>query len=87
MEEVPLRKDFKYYISRFIHELLEAMALLGILSLLRNQTNADFNWYNFAKQALILTSVTFALEEYDSDFKQQIKSGMTFTVGSSLMAS
>lgn len=75
------KKHYSYYIKRYLFEVLEAFVALSVLHYMK------YNKITMTtlKMALGVGLITLILEEYNSNFSSNIKSGMTFTVGSSMV--
>lgn len=73
-----MNKTLKHYFN----EVFEAFIAIIIITLV---TRHKFDFYEVFKLALIVGTITFCLEFYDSSFKQDIKRGMIFTVGGKLV--
>ena len=76
------KRSIYYFIYRYIQEFLEAFIGLIIIYLF---TQKEINYKSLMKTSLILGSITLVLEEYNPNFNSNIKQGMSFTVGASLM--
>lgn len=77
--------DIKYYIKRYINELIEAFIALLVVYLLSPNKNIDTNL--FIRNIFIFAFVTLLVEEYNPEYSSNIKQGMTFTIGSNLLSS
>jgi hypothetical protein len=80
-------KNLKYYSWRFLQELFEASAMILVINTIIPTSNSkgDVNWKGTLRSIFLVACITFILEEYDPEVKSQVKSGMTFTLGSSLL--
>lgn len=82
MEKEEQNKDFFYYIKRYFFEFIEALVALTILNYFKDgKVNMESN----IKLSLGIGVITLILEEYNPNFSSNIKSGMSFTVGSNLI--
>lgn len=82
MEDKIIRRDFFYYIKRYFFEVLEAFVALTILNYFKN---GSINITDNLKLASGIGIITLILEEYNPDFSSNIKSGISFSVGSNLV--
>jgi hypothetical protein len=77
-ETVFKKRDFLYFLKRYIQEILEAMmGLLAVMLILKR----EFVFYEFLKVAMIIGSVTLILEEYNMAAADTFKQGIYFTIG------
>ena len=83
MEEKKER-NFVYYVKRYFNELLEASVGLFIIYLLSNKN--DINVKLLLRNIAIFAFVTLIVEEYNPEYSSNIKQGVTFTIGSNLLA-
>jgi uncharacterized membrane protein YjjP (DUF1212 family) len=70
------------YIKLYLYECFEAFVAISILRLALEK---PFNFPQVIKASLIIGVLTFLLEQYDPDFKQNVRQGITFTVGSQVV--
>lgn len=82
MEETIAHKNFFYYIKRYFFEFLEALVALTILNYFKN---GSINTFENMKLASGIGIITLILEEYNPDFSSNIKSGISFSVGTNLV--
>lgn len=75
-------KSAYYFLYRYIQEFLEAFIGLIIVYLF---TQKQINWIILFKTSGLLGFITLILEEYNPNFNSNVKQGMSFTVGASLM--
>lgn len=83
MENDKKQKDGMYYIKRYIQEVLEAFVAILIIKI---ATDKELIYINILKGSVFVGILTLLLEEYNPEFKEQIRQGITFTVGSQLMS-
>jgi hypothetical protein len=77
-ETVFKKRDFLYFVKRYIQEILEAMmGLIAVMLILKR----EFVMYEFLKIAMIIGSVTLILEEYNVAAADTFKQGIYFTIG------
>lgn len=77
--------DYKYYISRYIQEIIEAFIALSLFSILTSKIENEFK--NILFKSFFIGALTLLLEEYDPSYKNTIKNGMLVGVGSQLVKS
>lgn len=83
MEKEKKTKDIMYYLKRYIQEVLEAFVAILIIKV---ATDKQLVYINILKGSIFIGILTLLLEEYNPDFKEQIRQGITFTVGSQMMS-
>jgi hypothetical protein len=85
MEKVEDKKgiDIKKWIHVYINEVFQAFTSILII---RIALEKDIHIVKLLKASIILGFVTFILENYDTNFNTSIKQGMTFSVGSHMVA-
>lgn len=76
-------KDLPYYIRYYIQEIFEAFVAIIVI---RTAMDKPIDILKVLFESSIIGMLTFALEQYNSDYKASIASGISFTVGSQLMA-
>lgn len=81
--ETEQEKNFFYYIKRYFSEFLEALIALTLLSLFKKENTIDIQ--KNIKLALGIGVITLILEEYNPNFSSNIKSGISYTVGTNLI--
>ena len=69
--------------SHFFNEVFEAFISVVIVTLV---TRHKFKIMEVLKLSVIIGSITFFLEYYDHSFKNDIKKGMTFSIGGKLLS-
>lgn len=70
------------YIKLYFFECLEAMVAILILRLaLEKEINVPL----IIKASMLIGLLTFLLEQYNPEFKQSVRQGITFTVGSQIL--
>lgn len=74
----------KAHILHYIEECFEALMAIILYTLL---TNNKFNSRRIIKTSLIIGLITFLLEIYKPKFKDNMKSGMVTSLGSSMIKS
>lgn len=72
----------KNHIFHYIEEVFEAFVAIVLYTLL---TNNKFDYKRIAKVSFIIGLITFLLEIYKPNFKDNIKSGMVSSLGSSII--
>ena len=72
-----------YYLKRYIQEILEAFVAILIIKV---ATDKQIIYSHILKGSLFVGILTLLLEEYNPEFKEQIRQGITFTVGSQMMS-
>lgn len=70
-----------YYVKRYLQEILEAFIAYSIYNLLKEKT---YNIYKMLKVSLIIGAVTLFLEEYNEDYKKNIKNGLITSISTSV---
>jgi hypothetical protein len=85
MEKVEDKKsvDIKKWIRVYINEVFQAFVSILII---RMALEREIDMKKIFKASIFLGVVTFILENYDSDFNTSIKQGMTFSVGTQMVA-
>jgi uncharacterized membrane protein YjjP (DUF1212 family) len=72
----------KNYIKRYLFEVLEAYIALTILTYIKGN---KMDFYKIFLPACVIGLVTLILEEFNPNFSSNLKSGMSFTAGSSMI--
>lgn len=76
--------DIKHWVVIYIHEFLEVFISILII---RIAMDKQIDMYKIIQASAAIGFITFILENYNSDFKSNIKQGITFSVGSQMMSS
>lgn len=76
--------NIKHWVIIYIHEFLEAFISIMII---RIAMDKDLDMYKIIQASAVIGLITFILENYNSDFKSNIKQGITFSAGSQMMSS
>lgn len=76
--------NLKSLVILYIHEFLEAFISILII---RIALDKGIDMYRIIKASAVIGVITFILENYNSDFKSNIKQGITFSAGSQMMSS
>jgi hypothetical protein len=76
--------DIRHWIVIYIHEFLEVFISILII---RIAMDKEVDMYRIIQASAAIGLITFILENYNSDFKSNIKQGITFSVGSQMMSS
>lgn len=71
--------DIKHWVVIYIHEFLEVFISILII---RIAMDKQIDMYKIIQASAAIGFITFILENYNSDFKSNIKQGITFSVGS-----
>lgn len=71
------------FIKLYVHEVVEALVAIVVIRLAMEK---DINWPKTIKASMLIGLLTYMIEQYSPDFKQNIRQGISFTVGSQLMA-
>ena len=74
---------YKRYIKHYLNEVLEALIAIVII---RTAMEKPLEFYNIAKESMVIGLFTFILEIYNPDLKTNVSQGISFTVGSQIMA-
>lgn len=87
IQETPLPQNdtIVHPISQFniwLHEVFEALISVVIIFLVMEK---EIDVFRILKLSLIIGSITYVIEFYDQEFKQNLKKGMNFSVGGSLI--
>ncbi len=77
----------KYYLTRFIEEVIQSCIAVSIIKLLANNSNKDVDVFKIIQYSILLGSVTFILEEYDHKYADNVKTGIKVTTGTTLLKS
>ncbi len=77
------QKDIKDWILIYINEVFEAFISIVII---RVAIDKPIHFNKLIQASLAIGLVTFFLENYDQDFKSNIKEGITFSVGSQMIS-
>ena len=72
----------KTRIQVYLHEVFEALISVIIIFLV---TEKNMDVLRILKLSFIIGTITFCIEYYDHEFKQNLKKGMNFSVGGSLI--
>lgn len=72
------KHDIKYFIKRYIQEVIEASLGLFAVMLI---TKREFKAEEYIKIASIIGLITLILEEYNVDYSNNFKQGIHFTMG------
>jgi hypothetical protein len=83
VEEKNSEWDFKKMFIIFIHEFFEVFVSIIII---RIAMDKPVELYKIVQASAVIGLVTFILENYNTDFKSNIKQGITFSVGSQMMS-
>lgn len=83
MEKEKKTRDGIYYLKRYIQEVLEAFVAILIIKI---ATDKQLLFNEILKGSIFVGILTLLLEEYNPEFKEQIRQGITFTVGSQVMS-
>lgn len=75
----PFRQKVSFYSLRYIQEVLEAFVAHSLFRLLADK---KFNLEKTFKMSLVIGAITLVLEEYNSNYKNNIKSGIMINIGS-----
>lgn len=74
-----INKNFIYYIKRYIEEFFEAsIGLLIAITILKK----SFEFDEFLRIVSLIALITLILEEYNSEYLQNFRQGIHFTLGS-----
>lgn len=76
--------NIKHWVVIYIHEFLEVFISILII---RIAMDKQIDMYKIIQASAAIGFITFILENYNSDFKSNIKQGITFSVGSQMMSS
>jgi hypothetical protein len=76
--------SFKFYITRYIQEVLEAIITYSLYKLL---IDAPINIKKMITICCIIGLFTLLLEEYNPKYKEGVKNGMIVTLGTQLVKS
>lgn len=75
--------DIKEWFLVYINEFLEAFISILII---RVAMEKEVHLKKMIYASLVIGLVTFILENYNKDFKSNIKQGITFSVGSQMIS-
>lgn len=84
VEKINAEVDLKKMFTIYIHEFFEVFVSIIIIRLAMDK-HVDI--YRIVQASAVIGLVTFILENYNTDFKSNIKQGITFSVGSQMMSS
>lgn len=76
------KRDLKYFLRRYVQEFIEAFIGLFIINVF---TKKPIEYKSLFKTSLLLGLITLILEEYNPAFNSNVKQGMSFSVGASLI--
>ena len=76
--------NIKHWVVIYIHEFLEVFISILII---RIAMDKQIDMYKIIQASAAIGFITFILENYNSEFKSNIKQGITFSVGSQMMSS
>lgn len=77
------KKNISEWILIYINEVFEALVSIIII---RVAIDKPIDLYKIIQASFAIGIVTFILENYDTDFKSNIKQGITFSVGSQMIS-
>ena len=83
-DKLSFDKKVKYFILRYIQEILEAFIAHSLFRLISDK---PFMFEKTFKMSLIIGVITLILEEYNSNYKNNIKSGIMINIGSQFVKS
>jgi hypothetical protein len=73
-----IEHDFTYLIKRYIQEFIEAVIGLFIVTLILRK---QFSTFDFIRIASIIAVATLIMEEYNTEYADNMKQGICFTIG------
>jgi hypothetical protein len=76
--------NFRKMFVIYIHEFFEVFVSIIII---RIAMDKQVDIYKITQASAAIGLITFILENYNTDFKSNIKQGITFSVGSQMMSS
>ena len=80
--ETQSKRPLKHHIKRWINEVLEAVISICIITYFGKR---EFDTTTIIKLSLLVGTLTFILETWNEDLKNNVKSGMLFTSGASIL--
>lgn len=83
-KKVETKFDIKHWVVVYINEFLEAFISIMII---RIAMDKELQMYKIIQASAVIGLITFILENYNSEFKSNIKQGITFSAGSQMMSS
>lgn len=81
----PDTRNISYFFRRYLHEVAESVIGLAVISYFRK--DLKIRVMDLFKMSTVIGMVTLFLEEFNQDLGTNVKQGMSFTVGSSLLGS
>ena len=82
-EEIKSKWDIKKMLLIYIHEFFEVFVSILII---RIAMDKHVNLIKIVQASAAIGFITFILENYSTEFKSNIKQGITFSVGSQMMS-
>jgi hypothetical protein len=82
-EETKSKWDIKKLLLIYIHEFFEVFVSILII---RIAMDKHVNLIKIVQASAAIGFITFILENYSTEFKSNIKQGITFSVGSQMMS-
>lgn len=82
-EETKSKWDIKKMLLIYIHEFFEVFVSILII---RIAMDKHVNLIKIVQASAAIGFITFILENYSTEFKSNIKQGITFSVGSQMMS-
>jgi hypothetical protein len=82
-EEIKSKWDIKKMLLIYIHEFFEVFVSILII---RIAMDKHVDLIKIVQASAAIGFITFILENYNTEFKSNIKQGITFSVGSQMMS-
>ncbi len=82
-EEINTKWDIKKMLLIYIHEFFEVFVSILII---RIAMDKQVDLMKIIQASAAIGLITFILENYNTDFKSNIKQGITFSVGSQMIS-
>lgn len=82
-EEIKSKWDIKKMLLIYIHEFFEVFVSILII---RIAMDKQVDLIKIVQASASIGFITFILENYNTDFKSNIKQGITFSVGSQMIS-
>jgi hypothetical protein len=82
-EEIKSKWDIKKMLLIYIHEFFEVFVSILII---RIAMDKHVDLIKIVQASAAIGFITFILENYSTEFKSNIKQGITFSVGSQMMS-
>jgi hypothetical protein len=82
-ESQPVSFDLKKMFWIYLHEVFEVFVSILII---RIAMDKQVDLQKIVQASAAIGLITFILENYNTDFKSNIKQGITFSVGSQMMS-